>query len=78
MPNFDPPQPQHVRVCLFDGPIARIRVAKIIRRSTRVLRVNLNGQDLRFDPRTGELLGAEGPLSTFILPSALAEVHAAS
>jgi len=61
VPNFSLPEPSWVQVCDYDGPIGRIKVARVVRSSTRVLRVSLDSQDLRFNPRTGELLEAREP-----------------
>ncbi|WP_344982798.1 UvrD-helicase domain-containing protein [Deinococcus rubellus] len=76
VPNFEPSKPNTAQVCVFDGPIARIRTGK--RKGTgKVLRLVVGSQELKFDPQTGELSGATDPLSPFVLPEALARLQAA-
>lgn len=41
-----------------------------------MVRLKLGAQDLRFELGSGELVGAQGPLSTFILPEALEDLRA--
>jgi len=75
VPNFEPPRPNTAQVCIFDGPIARIKTGK--RKGTgKVLRLMVGRQELKFDPQTGELSGATDPLEAFVLPEALARLQA--
>lgn len=46
-----------VAVVVFAEHFARLRVGQVTRRGDRVWSVTVEGQALRFDPRTGEVLG---------------------
>lgn len=48
---------KQVPVVVFAESFARLRVGQVTRRGDRVWSVTVEGQALRFDPRTGELLG---------------------
>ncbi|CAM3179557.1 DNA 3'-5' helicase [Deinococcus saxicola] len=65
-----------VPICVFDSPLARVQFARKIRIGKSMIRLKLGEQDLRFDLGSGELVGAQGPLSTFILPGALQALRA--
>nr|WP_221284430.1 UvrD-helicase domain-containing protein [Deinococcus humi] len=65
-----------VPVCVFDSPLARVQFARKIRVGKSMVRLKLGEQDLRFELGSGELVGAVGPLSTFILPRALEGLRA--
>ncbi len=75
VPNFEPPRPNTAQVCVFDGPIARIRVGKRKGTGGKVLRLMVGRQELKFDIQTGELSGATDPLSAFVLPDALVRLR---
>ena len=63
-------------VCVFETPVARVQFARKVRVGKSMIRLKLGEKDLRFDPESGELMGAQGPLSTFILPGALEALRA--
>ncbi|MBB6017045.1 UvrD-helicase domain-containing protein [Deinococcus radiopugnans] len=65
-----------VAICVFESPLARVQFARKIRVGKAMIRLKLGGQDLRFELSSGELVGAVGPLSTFILPEALESLRA--
>ncbi len=65
-----------VPICVFETPLARVQFARKVRVGKSMIRLKLGAQDLRFDPESGELVGAVGPLSTFILPEALEGLRA--
>ncbi|UBV45208.1 hypothetical protein LAJ19_20585 (plasmid) [Deinococcus taeanensis] len=44
-------------VLVFEGVIARVKAAKVVRRGQRVWSVTLDGAAYRLDARTGEVLG---------------------
>lgn len=48
---------KQVPVVVFAEHFARLRVGQVTRRGDRVWSVTVEGQALRFDPRTGEVLG---------------------
>jgi len=74
VPNFEPPKPNTAQVCVFDGPIARIRIGKRKGTGGKVLRLAVGSQEMKFDLQTGELSGAADPLSAFVMPEALARL----
>lgn len=65
-----------VAICVFDAPLASVQFARKIRIGKSMVRLKLGAQDLRFELGSGELVGAQGPLSTFILPEALEDLRA--
>ena len=65
-----------VPICVFESPLARVQFARKIRVGKAMIRLKLGEQDLRFELSSGELVGAVGPLSTFILPGALEALRA--
>jgi hypothetical protein len=56
-----------LRVCIFEGGLARIRVGRVVRRHVRFLRLEVDGQELVFERRYGELLEGGTPLTPFIV-----------
>ncbi|WP_406585123.1 UvrD-helicase domain-containing protein [Deinococcus aetherius] len=46
-----------VPVVVFEAHFARVRAGQVMRRGERVWSVTVDGQALRFEPRTGEVLG---------------------
>ncbi|WP_082506217.1 UvrD-helicase domain-containing protein [Deinococcus sp. Leaf326] len=56
-----------LRVCVFEGGLARIRVGRVVRRHVRFLRLEVDGQELVFERRYGELLEGGTPLTPFIV-----------
>lgn len=65
-----------VPVCVFEGPLLRVRLARKVRLSGRVLRVALGDLELRFDRASGELLDGAEPLAPFIRPAELGRLQA--
>ncbi|WP_304524742.1 UvrD-helicase domain-containing protein [Deinococcus sp. 6GRE01] len=65
-----------VPVCVFEGPLLRVRLARKVRLSGRVLRVALGDLELRFDRLSGELLNGAEPLAPFIRPAELGRLQA--
>ena len=56
-----------LHVCVFEGGLARIRVGRVVRRHVRFLRLDVDGQELVFERRYGELLEGGAPLTPFIV-----------
>ncbi|AFD27817.1 UvrD-helicase domain-containing protein [Deinococcus gobiensis] len=56
-----------LHVCVFEGNLARIRVGRVVRRHVRFLRLEVDGQELVFERRYGELLEGGTPLTPFIV-----------
>ena len=56
-----------LHVCVFEGGLARIRVGRVVRRHVRFLRLDVDGQELVFERRYGELLEGGTPLTPFII-----------
>ncbi|GGS08870.1 UvrD-helicase domain-containing protein [Deinococcus sedimenti] len=65
-----------VPVCVFEGPLLRVRLARKVRLSGRVLRVALGDVELQFDRASGELLDGAEPLAPFIRPAELGRLQA--
>lgn len=55
-----------VPVCVFEGPLLRVRLARKVRLTKRAVRVALGDVELRFDRESGELLDGAQPLAPFI------------
>ncbi len=67
VPLLGPQPPKTVPVIVFDGSYGRVKAGKLTREAPKVLSVTVNGHVLRFDPRTGELLGTPfTPFATHI------------
>ncbi|WP_216326024.1 UvrD-helicase domain-containing protein [Deinococcus aestuarii] len=72
IPAFGQPGPRSVRVMVFERGLARWKYAQVNRLGARVVNITLSGETLRFDARTGELLGVPfAPLGLHLDPGAL-------
>ena len=65
-----------IPVCVFETPLARVRLARKVRVGKRSIRLALGGEEFNFHPGTGELLTAQSPISPFILPGVLPGLQA--
>ena len=55
---------------VFEGSYGRVKAGKLTRDAPKVRTVTVNGHALRFDPRTGELLGTPfTPFATHLKPN---------
>ncbi|WP_233555397.1 UvrD-helicase domain-containing protein [Deinococcus sp. RM] len=65
-----------VGVCVYEGPLVRVRLARTVRITKRAIRVALGEQELRFDRASGELLDGAAPLTPFIRAADLSRLQA--
>lgn len=65
-----------VPVCVFEGKLLRVRMARKVRLTKHSVRVALGNVELRFDRASGELVDGAQPLAPFIRPAELRSLQA--
>lgn len=66
IPNREGVTDRQAEIYVFEATVARVRLARVVRKTARMVRVEWKGHEYRFDPQTGELLEGGGPLSVFM------------
>nr|WP_255639325.1 UvrD-helicase domain-containing protein [Deinococcus betulae] len=63
-------------LCVYEGPLLRLRLARKIRVTSRAIRLALGEQEYKFDRASGELVDGAAPLTPFIWPADLRRLQA--